>query len=916
MWLGPFPPFETNWSDNGWSWPPQRYRAMNPQIIERLNAALRGRYRVDSELGAGGMATVYLAQDLRHDRRVALKLLRPEFATAVGAERFLAEIRVTASLQHPHILPLFDSGESDGALFYVMPLVEDESLRERLRRERQLPVDVAVRLAVEVASALDYAHRHGVVHRDIKPENVMLHEGAALVADFGIALAAAHLTHERLTATGISVGTPTYMSPEQAMGDREVDARSDIYALGATLYEMLVGEPPFLAGTSQAVVAKVLTQTPVPVSVHRDTVPDNIAAAVQRALSRVPADRFATAEAFARALTTPESAMHATATRALRLRFASPTSWRRLAPIVAAATVLGALLGAAVLGREPNGAPRKGHSVVHLPVPLPDSAPLGGAYGPTMAMTPDGSGLIYLGFSHDTMALYFLPLDKPDPILLPGTAKARQPFISPDGRQLGFVQDGRLLRTPLVGGAVTVICELPPSPQGATWLAGDTVLVAGDSVLLEVPASGGTPRVVARAEAGEQFRFPDALPGGRGVVFGLYSSKAATEQTVHLASFDRRTGRLRRYEQVGGSPRWVDGGHLVLADPNGALRAVDFDLDRMEVTSEPIEIVNGLHISRDGDVGAGISRAGDIAYEAAWSQRQHILLRHRNGQVGDSLTVLGAVYGLAFSPEGRRLAFTRGPKASSVVGYDVWVHDLKQQTRTRITFDSVVFPWTIQWSSDGRAIVYSSWVDTASFSARLVIAPVDASGPATVQPPTGSMARALRYEPATQTLFYIGRQRREDEMEVWRTQIGGDSPPERLFSSPRGVRSAAISADGAWIAYETEESARWEVYLRSTKPGSGRIQVSREGGRFPRWSQDGRELFFTTTSGLLMATTIRTSPSLAVSAPKSVMLVGDIYDVSPDGAYVASVRWDPGGAVSRLYLLLNWFEGHRNGAGT
>jgi len=268
----------------------------------RISGALSAQYRLDQEIGAGGMATVYLAEDLRHDRRVALKVLRPELAAVIGAERFLAEIKLTANLQHPHILPLFDSGEADGFLYYVMPFVEGESLRDRLIREKQLPVDDAVRLASEVASALDYAHRHGVVHRDIKPENILLHDGRALVADFGIALAASKASGTRMTETGMSLGTPHYMSPEQAMGEREITARSDVYALGAVLYEMLTGDPPFTGSTAQAIVARVVTESPRPLVPQRHTIPPHVEAAVLTALEKLPADRFATAAQFAEAL--------------------------------------------------------------------------------------------------------------------------------------------------------------------------------------------------------------------------------------------------------------------------------------------------------------------------------------------------------------------------------------------------------------------------------------------------------------------------------------------------------------------------------------------------------------------------------------------------------------------------------------
>ncbi|MFP5356676.1 MAG: serine/threonine-protein kinase, partial [Gemmatimonadota bacterium] len=260
------------------------------------------RYRLERELGVGGMATVYLAEDLRHGREVAIKVLHPDLGAALGSERFLAEIKTTARLQHPHILPLLDSGEADGFLFYVMPFVAGETLRARLERERQLPVDDALRIAREVADALGAAHAIGIVHRDIKPENILLHSGHALVADFGIAIAVHQAAGARMTQTGLSLGTPQYMSPEQAMGEKQIDARADLYALGAVLYEMLTGEPPFTGATMQAIVAKVVGATPEPPSLVRRTIPPHVEGAVLRALEKLPADRFNTAADFAVAL--------------------------------------------------------------------------------------------------------------------------------------------------------------------------------------------------------------------------------------------------------------------------------------------------------------------------------------------------------------------------------------------------------------------------------------------------------------------------------------------------------------------------------------------------------------------------------------------------------------------------------------
>ncbi|MDH4046021.1 MAG: serine/threonine protein kinase, partial [Gemmatimonadota bacterium] len=268
----------------------------------RLSAALAGRYRIERELGQGGMATVYLAEDLKHDRKVALKVLKPELAAVIGAERFVVEIKTTASLSHPHILPLFDSGEADSFLYYVMPFIDGETLRSKLDRETQLGIDEAVSITVAVADALDYAHRHGVIHRDIKPENILLHDGRPMVADFGIALALSAAAGGRMTETGMSLGTPHYMSPEQATAEKEITARSDVYSLGSVLYEMLTGNPPHVGASAQQIIMKIVTEEAAPVTRLRKAVPPNVAAAVAKSLEKLPADRFESAKAFADAL--------------------------------------------------------------------------------------------------------------------------------------------------------------------------------------------------------------------------------------------------------------------------------------------------------------------------------------------------------------------------------------------------------------------------------------------------------------------------------------------------------------------------------------------------------------------------------------------------------------------------------------
>jgi serine/threonine-protein kinase len=321
--------------------------------LDRLKTALADRYTIEGELGAGGMATVYLAEDVKHKRKVAVKVLRPELAAALGPERFLREIEIAAGLTHPHILTLIDSGEADGFLYYVMPYIEGETLRDRMDREGQLPLDDALQITREVAAALSYAHSHDVIHRDIKPENVLLSAGEAVVADFGIARAITAAAGEHLTETGISIGTPAYMSPEQASGAHKLDGRSDVYSLGCVLYEMLAGEPPYTAPTQQALFAKKLGEPLPRVSVVREVVPDTVEASVAKALARVPADRFATAAQFGEALS------------AERLSITThPTSPRRkvivpvLVSIGVVAMVAILMLVAWPFSAEPEGPPR------------------------------------------------------------------------------------------------------------------------------------------------------------------------------------------------------------------------------------------------------------------------------------------------------------------------------------------------------------------------------------------------------------------------------------------------------------------------------------------------------------------------------------------------------------------------------
>ena len=876
-------------------------------LPSRISGALTGQYVLEREIGAGGMATVYLADDVRHDRRVALKVLRPELAAVIGAERFLAEIKLTANLQHPHILPLFDSGEADGFLFYVMPFVEGESLRDRLTREKQLPVDEAVRIAREVASALDYAHRHGVIHRDIKPENILLHDGQALVADFGIALAASKAGGTRMTETGMSLGTPHYMSPEQAMGEREITARSDVYALGAVLYELLTGDPPFTGSTAQAVVARVVTESPRPMLPQRHTIPPHVETAVLTALEKLPADRFATAAQFAEALARPGAATAPTrsATAAGPALPSPRTARATIMALVPWAVALLAVAGAALVAwRRPATPPRH---VIRFGIQLPRDAEPVGAFGSTIAFSPGGSQVVYVGKAPSGQRLYSRRMDSPDPVAIAGSEGASLPFFSPDEKALGFLQGGKLVKVAVAGGPVSAIAAVAGQVWGATWMAGDTIVFAGDSGLMDVPAAGGSLRVIARPDSGETFRFPEVLPGDRAIVFGVVANNS-----LKLAVLDRRTGKVKRLAQQGGYPRYVTGGLLVLNDPAGLMTAVPFDADRLEVTGPARPIADNLSIDGTGDFNAGVSRSGDLVYQPAFSEGFRLLLIDRAGTARSAGADSGFFYTPRISPDGRRMAVVRGT-SSAYVNFDIWVFDLAQRTQTRVTFDTAA-SWPV-WSPDGRRIVYS-WLKegTNAFPAPLYWVPTDGSGsPQPLVTQTGSW-KATAFEPGGRGVVYAGFPTPQAKEEIWRVGLDSGSVPVKVLATPFNNSSPSLSPDGRWLAYAADESGRSEVYVRAYPGAGGRWQVSLEGGTEPLWSPRGDEIFYRSGDAMVSAS-VRTQPGFEVTG-RTRLFIGEYmtggfrdhnYSVSADGKSFALLQRVVG-TRQAMVVTLNWFD--------
>ncbi len=874
------------------------------------------------------MATVYLAHDLRHDRKVAIKVLHPKLSAVIGAERFLAEIRVTANLQHPHILPLFDSGSADGLLFYVMPLVEGESLRAKLGREKQLGVEDAVRLASQVASALDYAHRHGVVHRDIKPENVLLHDGSALVADFGIALAASHAGATRMTATGMSLGTPAYMSPEQAMGDREVDARSDIYSLGTMLYEMLVGDPPHLGSTAQAIVAKVLTEKPVPVTVHRDTVPANVAAAVQKALAKLPADRFASAADFARALATPGwSSGESLATRVMTAA-ASPSDpaarWRRAA-MGAGALALVALAAAGWAWRRPVPP----EPVVRYSMGLPAGQAMRlGIPGVNLAFSPDGRRLVYVGEGEGGDQLFVRERDRLDATPLPGTTGAYGPVFSPDGQQLAFMSgtDIELKVIPVSGGPPTTLGKPGTAGGGGlAWTPDGWIYFDSAEGYRRVRAGGGAPELVVPLDsAGGEIGLahPDPLPGGKALLFR--SRRSLNPADFDIIAYDAAT-RTRHVLTKGLLARYVAPGYLVFVRYDGAVLAAPFDADRLELTGAAVPVLEGVMTKAFGAVDLAVSSAGSLAYVPGETDAgrgiMELVTVSREGAI-KPLDPPEALYpatrrGMALSPDGRRLVLD----IMGSTGPDLWVKQLPSGPRSRLTFGTAgaIRP---SWSPDGAYVVY-----LAAFGDSLTNGVWRQRADGSTPPerlwhvPRHTIVEASLSPDGTWLLYRVATQ--DADRDAFALHLGRDTTPVPLLTGPFNETGLALSPDGRWLAYSSPESGRPEIYVRPfPEVSGGRWQVSTTGGSAPRWARDGRELFFEGGNGDFMVAPVTPGATFAPGTPRRLFptaagagLIGSnvvpYYDILPDGqhfimARVNTVAPTPGGG--QLVMVDHWTD--------
>ncbi len=849
------------------------------QQLERLSAALSDRYRIERELGQGGMATVYLAEDLKHKRHVALKVLKPELAAVLGADRFIQEITTTAALQHPHILPLFDSGTADGFLYYVMPFIDGETLRSKLDRETQLGIDEAVKITVSIADALDYAHRRGVIHRDIKPENILLHEGRPMVADFGIALAVSAAAGGRMTETGLSLGTPHYMSPEQATAEKEISARSDIYSLASVLYEMLTGNPPHVGASAQQIIMKIVTEEAAPVTKLRKSVPHNVAAALAQALEKLPADRFESAKMFAEALAN----QHFTTQHDTSSAPGAAGAMRKPARTVVAALAL--ILIAGTAGRLAR--PRQNDSAVvtHFTIPVPGGHDMTGGFMPNLAVSDDGRSLAY--FVAGT--LYHRRLDGDEPRPLARLDAGCCPEFSLDGQTL-FVRYGEVLNqiwsVSVRDGTVANL--------GARPIAQDLLGTAWSQPGIHRRAAGDTiwTQLTARDSTRGAHMWPQRVDGGRSLLFTMVGD-GGMWNGASIVLQDLRSGERTVVATEATYGRYVPTGHVVYVRADGSVEAIPVDVRKRRVTGSAFTVLTGVRTGYWAGAGEfAISPNGTLAYVRGSSWQQHRLAWvDRQGQVlghvGEPVTLEGA----RLSPDERHVvSYVASPNA------DIDKFDIATGEQRRITFDPQTEDNPL-WSPAGDRIAYRRHANPVS-----EIWTRTADGQGVPEQIAGVEGVPMSWSPDG-TALALGR----DRVLILHLDT------RRVDTLPRGTASAAFSPDGKWLAYASSETGKLEIHVKPYPALTGNLQVSRNGGRLPLWSARSGELFFLNVD-TLMATTVSTGHRFEYSTPRALFVRPDLapqqypFSVSGDGRRFLYPIRNPDASAREIHVILNWFQ--------
>jgi eukaryotic-like serine/threonine-protein kinase len=869
-----------------------------------------GPYEIAAPLGAGGMGEVYRARDTRLERTVAIKVLPEQFSKDTDLkQRFEREAKTISSLNHSHICTLYDIGYQDGVDYLVMEYVDGESLAQRLLKGA-LPTDQMLKTGVQIAEALDKAHRNGIIHRDLKPGNIMLTHSGAKLLDFGLAKPTmsikAQVNHSVATRTGVLnpisreghiAGTLEYMSPEQVQG-READPRSDIFALGAVLYEMGTGKRAFEGKSSISVASAILEKEPEPISKIQPMSPPAFEHVVKTCLAKEPEERWQSSADVARELrwileTGSQSGIPTTFSNHRKKR--GRAMW---SGIGVAAALLAAYWGfRGELWSRPQ-------TPVHLTIVLPPGKVLLNNSTHPVALSPDGTTIVFSAYNEDRKTqLYLRKLDTFESTPIVGAEEGMTPFFSPNGEWLGFITRDSQLKKVLLRGGSSPVADMA-GPIGGSWAEDDTIYFVKSftSGIYAVPAAGGQPRQITRTGTTPTDRahmWPNVLPGASGIVFTVWTGRSFNEARIEGLSF--KTGRRRVLIEGGADARYVANGYLAYAH-NGTLFVVRFDPEQLEVKSAPVPIAEGVMSgASNGDAAYAVSKNGTLAFEpgSLTSFQYNLVWMDRSGKAATITQEVRPYAFPAISPDGKRIALTLQSST-----FDVWVYELVRDTLSKVTFGSD--DYRPRWSPDGKMLAY----DSSKSGQQQVYVKHDIGHGSDEVVTDGPENKELYDWTGDGREVLFGRQNKESGWDIYAASIQGGHKARLLVEAPFNQTDARVSPDGKWLAYVSDESGQNEVFVQALNDPGTRLQISRDTGSDPRWARSGKELLYLSKERLV---SVKFVPGATLNPGKATVLFEDKrdwsgYDVAHDGRLLVAREVGEKSSGAQINVVLHWFD--------
>ncbi len=877
-----------------------------------LTAGARlGHYEIQGAIGSGGMGAVYKARDSRLNRTVAIKVLLDNLSDQPDARaRFEREAQTIAGLNHPHICTLHDVGRDGETDFLVMEFLEGETLAQKLEHG-PLPLNQALQYATQIADALDKAHRQGITHRDLKPGNIMITKNGVKLLDFGLAKLrqpqnASSLsmlpTNAEVTAPGTILGSLQYMAPEQLEGG-EADARTDIFAFGAVLFEMVTGRKAFSGKSQVSLIGAILKDTPPPVSQLQRIAPPSLDRLIAACLEKDPDDRWQTARDLWRELS------HAVKEKPAET-VALPKDTRRARPLVLGLVVVlvaAALAGVAAWNLKP-AAPSTALPIARLAVTLPPGDQI--VSEASIALSPDGSNVAYLGLRAGIQQLYVRPIDSLEATPIAGTQSGAYPFFSPDGQWLGFFQQGKLKKVPVTGGATQILGDAA-NGRGAHWGVDDNIYFAplSNSGIWKVPASGGASQEVTKVDRGKgeiSHRFPQILTGGKALLFTVWTGLGADEKHLNLQILE--TGERRVLIQGGDTGRYVPTGHVV-AFRSGTPLAIPFDMASLTVSSAPPVPLTELVRTGEGSVYA-LAESGTLAYVPGRpaTNGSRLAWVDRTGKVEALPPLSAGINGLTMSPDGRRAAVNSE-------GGGIGIYDFTRATLTPLIPPSAGASQAPVWTHDGTRIVYRG---TRTGFRNLYWKAVNGAGEEERLTTSENLQTPESVSLDGKWLAYYEIDPKTGE-DIWVLPLEGERKPQAFLKTAFSELNPHFSPDGRWMAHTSNESGRFEIYAQPFPGPGARVQISTEGGTDPVWSRNGRELFYL-NNDKMMAVNVTTEPSLTtlIAGAPRVLFQGRFarsltaissFDIAPDGQRFLMVPdTQSEQSATQINVVLNWFE--------